>query len=249
MFGFPLLLIPLAIFNIIVFLMPGVDFAAPAFAVALMSGATWTVTFGDILIGVSLLLLLCEIVKVGRAGGRYLTDHLLSLLVLAAAAAEFVWLAPFGTSLFLLLCALAFVDFVAGIALHRRRARLPAPAGAAVPAQPAPPPPPPAPAPAPSAAPPVEPAPSAAPAPPPPPERPAPAAPPVEPVPAVAPSPPPPPPEKPVSAAVPPAPGGEPSLGALVPGVAATPPADSTAPPDRPGLPDRPGSEEPPRRS
>jgi len=245
MFGFPLLLIPLAIFNIIVFLMPGVDFAAPAFAVALMSGATWTVTFDDILIGVSLLLLLCEIVKVGRAGGRYLTDHLLSLLVLAAAAAEFVWLAPFGTSLFLLLCALAFVDFVAGIALHRRRARLPAPAEAAVPAQPAPPPPPPppAPAPAPSAAPPVE------PAPPPRPERPAPAAPPVEPVPAVAPSPPPPPPEKPVSAAVPPAPGGEPSLGALVPGVAATPPADPPAPPDRPGLPDRPGSEEPPRRS
>lgn len=224
MFGFPLLLIPLAIFNIIVFLMPGVDFAAPAFAVALMSGATWTVTFGDILIGVSLLLLLCEIVKVGRAGGRYLTDHLLSLLVLAAAAAEFVWLAPFGTSIFLLLCALAFVDFVAGIALHRRRARVPAPAPAAMPPQPSPPPPPPAPVPAPSAAPRIEPAPAPSP-PPPPPERPAPAAPSADP------------------AVVPPAQGSEPSLGALVPGVAATPPADTPAPSDRPG------PEEPPQRS
>ncbi len=224
MFGFPLLLIPLAIFNIIVFLMPGVDFAAPAFAVALMSGATWTVTFGDILIGVSLLLLLCEIVKVGRAGGRYLTDHLLSLLVLAAAAAEFVWLAPFGTSIFLLLCALAFVDFVAGIALHRRRARVPAPVPAAIPPQPSPPPAPPAPVQAPSAAPRVEPAPAPSP-PPPPPERPAPAAPSADP------------------AVVPPAQGSEPSLGALVPGVAATPPADTPAPSDRPG------PEEPPQRS
>jgi len=223
MFGFPLLLIPLAIFNIIVFLMPGVDFAAPAFAVALMSGATWTVTFGDILIGVSLLLLLCEIVKVGRAGGRYLTDHLLSLLVLAAAAAEFVWLAPFGTSIFLLLCALAFVDFVAGIALHRRRARVPAPVPAAMPPQPSPPPPPPAPAP--SAAPRVEPAPASSP-PPPPPERPAPAAPSSDP-----------------AVVVPPAQGSEPSLGTLVPGVAATPPADTPAPSDRPG------PEEPPQRS
>lgn len=226
MFGFPLLLIPLAIFNIVIFLFQASAevFAGPVFTVALMSGATWTVTFGDILIGVSLLLLLCEIVKVGRAGGRYLTDHLLSLLVLAAAVAEFVWLAPFGTSIFLLLCALAFVDFVAGIALHRRRARVPAPAPAAMPPQPSPPPPPPAPVPAPSAAPRIEPAPAPSP-PPPPPERPAPAAPSADP------------------AVVPPAQGSEPSLGALVPGVAATPPADTPAPSDRPG------PEEPPQRS
>jgi len=203
MFGFPLLLIPLAIFNIVMFLMPGVDFSAPAFAVALMSGATWTVSFGDILIVAALVLLLCEIVKVGRAGGRYLTDHLLSLLVLAAAVAEFVWLAPFATFPFFMLCALAFIDVVAGIALHRRRARTPAPAPAVAPAPPAPPPPPPA------AAPRVEPV----------------VMPPVPPAPSdLAASPPPP------AAA---APDGGPSLGDLVPGVAPTPAEGAPAPADR----------------
>ena len=48
MVGFPLLLIPLAIFNIIVFLMPGVSLSAPVFTLALMSGVSWTVTLGDI---------------------------------------------------------------------------------------------------------------------------------------------------------------------------------------------------------
>ena len=38
MVGFPLLLIPLAIYNIIVFLMPDVVFGAPLFKLALMSG-------------------------------------------------------------------------------------------------------------------------------------------------------------------------------------------------------------------
>ena len=39
MIGFPLLLIPLAIYNIIVFLMRDVSFAAPLFTLPLMSGA------------------------------------------------------------------------------------------------------------------------------------------------------------------------------------------------------------------
>ena len=39
MVGFPLLLIPLAIYNIIVFLMPGVSLAEPVVKLTLMSGA------------------------------------------------------------------------------------------------------------------------------------------------------------------------------------------------------------------
>ena len=48
MVGFPLLLIPLAIYNIVVFLMPGVSFADPLVKLTLMSGAEWPVTLGDI---------------------------------------------------------------------------------------------------------------------------------------------------------------------------------------------------------
>ena len=58
----------------------------------------------------------------GRAPRRkYLTDHLLSLLVFGGAAAEFVLLAEFGTSTFFLLTLLALVDFLSGIALRTRR--------------------------------------------------------------------------------------------------------------------------------
>ena len=81
MVGFPLLLIPLAIYNIIVFLMPGVSFAEPLVTLTLMSGAEWPVTLSDILLALGILLLLLEVIKGARPGAKYLTDHLLSLIV------------------------------------------------------------------------------------------------------------------------------------------------------------------------
>ena len=89
MVGFPLLLIPLAIYNIIVFLMPGVSFAEPLVKLTLMSGAEWPVTLSDMLLALGIVLLLLEVIKGARPGAKYLTDHLLSLIVFGAAAAEF----------------------------------------------------------------------------------------------------------------------------------------------------------------
>jgi hypothetical protein len=120
MIGFPLLLIPLAIYNIIAFLMPEVRFGEPLLKLALMSGAEWPVTLSDILLAVGILLLLLEIVKGTRPGAKYFTDHLLSLIVFGAAAAEFVLWPKFGTSTYFLLTALALVDFLSGLALRRR---------------------------------------------------------------------------------------------------------------------------------
>ena len=121
MVGFPLLLIPLAIYNIIVFLMPGVSFTDPLVKLALMSGAEWPVTLSDVLLTLGILLLLAEVIKGARPGAKYLTDHLLSLIVFGAAAAEFVLWPKFGTSTFFLLTALALVDFLSGLALRTRR--------------------------------------------------------------------------------------------------------------------------------
>ena len=121
MVGFPLLLIPLAIYNIIVFLMPGVSFTDPLVKLALMSGAEWTVTLSDVLLTLGILLLLAEVIKGARPGAKYLTDHLLSLIVFGAAAAEFVLWPKFGTSTFFLLTGLALVDFLSGLALRTRR--------------------------------------------------------------------------------------------------------------------------------
>jgi len=125
MVGFPLLLIPLAIYNIIALLMPDVPLSGPLVKLMLVSGVEWQVTLGDILLALGLLLLLLEIIK-GARGPKYLTDHLLSLLVFGGAAAEFVMLPKFGTSTFFLLSLMAMVDFFGGIALRTRRVAAPA---------------------------------------------------------------------------------------------------------------------------
>ena len=119
--GFPLLLIPLAIYNIIAFLMRDVSFAAPLFTVPLPSGTGWPVTLTDGLLTLGILMLLCEVIKGARSGSKYLTDHLLSLLIVCGAGAEFVLLPPFGNSTYFLLTLLALVDFLSGISLRRRR--------------------------------------------------------------------------------------------------------------------------------
>ena len=121
MVGFPLLLIPLAIYNIIVFLMPGVSLADPIVKLTLVSGTEWPVTLSDILLALAVLMLLFEVVKGARPGAKFLTDHLLSLVVFGAAAAEFVLWPRFGTSTYFLLALLSLVDFLTGVALRARR--------------------------------------------------------------------------------------------------------------------------------
>ncbi len=125
MVRFPLLLIPLAIYNIIVWLMPSVSFTEPLQTkIPLVSGAEWAITPGDMLLALSVVLLLIEVMKGARPGAKYLTDHLLSLIVFGAAAAEFVLLRQFGNSIFFLLTLLALVEFLSGISLHTRRGRV-----------------------------------------------------------------------------------------------------------------------------
>jgi hypothetical protein len=121
MIGFPLLLIPFAVVNIIVFLMPGVSLGAPVYTLLLPSGASWTIAFSDVLLAFAMLLLFFEVVKAARPGAKYFMDHLLSFLVFAGAAAEFAMLPPFANSTFFLLIVLAFVDFIAGVAIRMRR--------------------------------------------------------------------------------------------------------------------------------
>jgi len=121
MVGFPLLLIPIAIYNIIAFLMPGVSFTDTLVKARLISGAEWTVAFGDSLVGLGVLMLLLEVVKGARPGAKYLTDHILSLLVFGAAAGEFLMWPKFANSTYFLLTLLALADFLSGITLRAHR--------------------------------------------------------------------------------------------------------------------------------
>jgi len=121
MVGFPLLLIPLAIYNIIVFLMPGVSLAEPIVKLTLVSGAEWPLTLSDMLLALGIVLLLFEVIKGARPGAKYLTDHLLSLIIFGGAVAEFLLWPRFANSTYFLLALLALVDFLSGIALRARR--------------------------------------------------------------------------------------------------------------------------------
>lgn len=119
--GFPLLLIPVAIANIIAFLMPGVSLGSSLYAVPLPSDVSWTITFSDALLAFGMLMLFFEVAKTARPGGKYLTDHLLSILLFAAATAEFVLLPQFGNSTFFLLTVLTFIDVISSIAIRMRQ--------------------------------------------------------------------------------------------------------------------------------
>jgi hypothetical protein len=125
MIGFPLLLIPVAICNIIVFLMPDLSLAGPVqlFSITLPSQDVLYISLKDMLVSLSILLLLLEVVRAARPASKYFTDHLLSLLVAAGAIYEFVMLPKFGNATFFTIALVALVDFFAGISLRARRPR------------------------------------------------------------------------------------------------------------------------------
>ena len=88
--GFPLLLVPFAIYNIVAFLMPGVSWTGTLATVHMMSGADWAMSGGDVLVTLAVLLLFVEMMKAARAGTRGIVDHGLSLLLFLGMLAEFL---------------------------------------------------------------------------------------------------------------------------------------------------------------
>ena len=121
--GFPLLLIPFAIYNIIAFLMPGVSWTATLTSVRMMSDAEWTMSAGDMLIAVSVLLLFGELMKSTRIGVRSVVDHGLSLILFLAMLVEFILVRQAGSSTFFLLLVISFVDVLGGFAVTLRSAQ------------------------------------------------------------------------------------------------------------------------------
>ncbi|MCK9907642.1 hypothetical protein MXD81_00765 [Microbacteriaceae bacterium K1510] len=123
MLGFPLLLVPFAIYNIIAFLMPGVSWTAMVTSVHMMSDADWTMSAGDMLIVLAILLLFGELMKSTRIGIRSVVDHGLSLVLFLAALVEFILVRQAGTSTFFLLLVIMFVDVLGGFAVTLRSAQ------------------------------------------------------------------------------------------------------------------------------
>lgn len=121
--GLPLLLVPLAIYNMIAFLMPGVAWTSALATLVLPSQAEWALTASDALIGLALFLLILEAAKAARIHGRPLMDHLLSAIVFLLAVAEFLLVKQAATPTFAAITAICLVDVLAGLAISRRTRR------------------------------------------------------------------------------------------------------------------------------
>ncbi|HEY6859687.1 MAG TPA: hypothetical protein VI358_07880 [Pseudolabrys sp.] len=123
MLGFPLLLVPFAIFNIIAFLMPGVTWTGTVSTVHMVSGADWTMSVGDILIALAILLLCGELLKSTRIGIRTVVDHALSLILFLGMLVEFLLVKQAATATFFLLLVVSFIDVLSGFAVTLRSAQ------------------------------------------------------------------------------------------------------------------------------
>jgi hypothetical protein len=125
--GIPLLVIPFAIYNIVEFLLPGASpgelWAKTLFELPMMSGATWSLTVGDLLLALSMLVLFVELVKATRLTGHTLLDHLLATLLFIGMLVEFLLVKQAATGTFFLLLVISFVDVVGGFTISIRAAQ------------------------------------------------------------------------------------------------------------------------------
>jgi hypothetical protein len=123
MFGFPLLLVPFAVYNIIAVLMPGVSWTGPASSVQMVSGATWTMSAGDMLVVFAIFMLFGEVLKSTRIGVRTVVDHGLSLVLFLGMLVEFLLVSQAATATFFLLMVVSFIDVLGGFAVTQRTAQ------------------------------------------------------------------------------------------------------------------------------
>jgi hypothetical protein len=110
MLGFPLLLIPFAIYNIIAFLIPSVMWADVVSTVHMVSGTDWTMSAGDMLVTFAIVLLCGEVIQSTRVGLRTVAAHALSLILFLAMLIEFILVKEAATATFFLLLVVSFVD-------------------------------------------------------------------------------------------------------------------------------------------
>jgi hypothetical protein len=120
--GFPLLIIPIAIYNIMAFLIP-VAWDSKLATIHMMSGGEWTIALSDVLMVIALVCLFFEIIKSTRHSNRSIIDHMLSTLVFVGALVEFLLVPQAATSTFALLIVICLVDVIAGYSVSIRTAQ------------------------------------------------------------------------------------------------------------------------------
>lgn len=125
----PLLVIPVALYNIVILtnLMSGngsqIGVAAagadavlrdPMFSIPMASGTSWNVGAGDLILFLSLILLFFELLKSTSSQKVAIVNHALSMILFVAVLVEFLLIKGFATSTFFLIVIMVMLDVLAG---------------------------------------------------------------------------------------------------------------------------------------
>lgn len=121
----PLMIVPLIVYNLVMIGLIGggvADLGSTVTSFSMMSGATWTMSLGDALIVLALILLFVEVLKATRTGPWSAIDHMLSMLVFVAYIVEFLLVRDAATQVFFILMVIALIDVIAGFSVAIRSA-------------------------------------------------------------------------------------------------------------------------------
>ena len=113
----PLLVLPLAVFVFCVAASQPGWATAVAFSLNMISGAFWSVSYGDLFVFGSLIVLFVEIVKSVNTEASEIMNHSLSMLVAIVCVILFATASAFTNSAFFMLMTMTFIDVIAGFAI------------------------------------------------------------------------------------------------------------------------------------
>jgi hypothetical protein len=121
----PLLIIPFVLYNLAligVFGSANDPWHDQVFSTTMLSGGVWTMTLGDILVLVALVLLFVEIVKSTGTSNASIVDHILSTGLFVAFLIEFLLVPGAEDSVFFTIMVISLVDVLAGFTVSIRSA-------------------------------------------------------------------------------------------------------------------------------
>jgi hypothetical protein len=120
--AFPLLAIVLVAYNVMALADP-MWMSAEAFRLEMMSGASFILQGGDVLVLAALFLLFIEVLKAARVGSLTIIDHIMSTGVFIVMLIQFLLVEMAGTAPFFILLGISLIDVVAGYSISIRAAR------------------------------------------------------------------------------------------------------------------------------
>lgn len=116
----PLLIIPFVFYNVAAFVFFGgnpAGWSQVLFTIPMVSNTAWAVSWGDLLVALSLVILFIELLKSTRIGTQSILEHMLSMGLFVLFLVEFLLVGAASSSVFFLLLLMSVIDVIAGFTM------------------------------------------------------------------------------------------------------------------------------------